>query len=353
MDAAVQVDAPPDAPRDAPPPPTRWKITFTIAADKVTGPLTEFPVYVELTSDDLKTRLDAAAANLSFRTRNGQTTTPLAHELQSYDSGNGRLRAWVKLPTVEATAGADTVFELQYGAGVAVAPNPAGVWSEGFLAVYHLEQLTGGVFVNSAVATNPGTPVGVDAGDLTNTQLGRGVDFAGNNGRVITFANSLSGNMPSTISAWVSEGNTNSNDSLVQLGDAQNSRARFFYTRYNSDNLGSGLYNDDWTTSTSIRGAGWKLLHWSYAAQQGRIFVNGVQISGSPFSYQQDANTAGTDGRIGNAASGFGPNMGIDAHVDEVRIANTTRSLEWTAAEYANQSSPATFFTIGSSEALP
>ena len=36
--------------------------------------------------------------------------------------------------------------------------------------------------------------------------------------------------------------------------------------------------------------------------------------------------------------------------IDEVRISNTARSSDWIATEYNNQSSPSTFYTVGSEE---
>jgi hypothetical protein len=34
--------------------------------------------------------------------------------------------------------------------------------------------------------------------------------------------------------------------------------------------------------------------------------------------------------------------------LDEVRVSNAVRSADWIATEYNNQSSPATFYTLGS-----
>jgi hypothetical protein len=44
--------------------------------------------------------------------------------------------------------------------------------------------------------------------------------------------------------------------------------------------------------------------------------------------------------------------MGLNGAVDEVRIANRVRSAAWIAAEQANQSAPAAFYTLGPEEAL-
>ncbi len=355
MDGPVAADASVDAPVAKNKP---RRITLVIPGGQVAGPLVDFPVYVDLgdatSRADLKANLDAAGANLSFRLRSGMATTPLAHELASWDPASGRLIAWVKLPTIEATAGDDTRFELEYGTPeVAVPANPAAVWSNGFVAVFHLDSLSDTTFANSAGSGNNGTASNLNAGRVVTAQLGRGVDF-NNNNQVITFSNSITGGGPSTFSAWVSQRTTNDNDSLIQVGNGQASRARFFYTRYNSANLGSGLYVSDWVTGTGIQNAGFRLLHWTYEAQQGRVYVNAAATGDSPFAYATPADTTGTDGRIGNAKMpDFGTNMGLDGIVDEVRIATVARSAAWIGAEYSNQVSPGTFAVPAAPEDVP
>lgn len=346
MDA--RLDGPVDSIPAAPKP---RRLRLRIPAAQVTGPLTDFPVYVDLNDTvsraDLKAELGATATNLSFRLRTDAGTTALAYELASWDAATGRLTAWVKLPTLEATAGADTDFELLYGLPeVAVAPNPPAVWSNGFLFVFHLDSLTGTTFANAANSSANGTAININGGRLKAGQLGPGVEF-NNNNQVITFTNSITGSGPSTFSAWVLQKITTDNDSLIQIGDGNASRARFFYTRYNSNNLGSGLYQNDWVTGTNIQNQGLKLLHWTYSNQVGNVYVNGAAVGGSPNTYANPADTTGTDGRIGNANSpSFGTNMGLDGLVDEVRIANVARTADWIAAEYANQNAPASFVTV-------
>lgn len=345
MDA--RTDTRMDGSVDSPPKPRRLRLR--IPAAQVTGPLTDFPVYVDLddaqSRADLKAQLGASATNLSFRLRTDAGTTALAHELARWDAATGRLTAWVKLPAIEATADTDTDFELLYGLPeVAVPPNPPAVWSNGFLFVFHLDSLNGNTFANSANSAANGTAVNINGGRLKPGKLGVGVEL-NNNNQVITFTNPIAGSGPSTFSAWVSQQPTNDNDSLIQLGDGNASRARFFYTRYNSNNLGSGLYQNDWTTGTNIQNQGLRLLHWTYSNQVGNTYVSGAVVGGSPYTYATPADTTGTDGRIGNAAAAFGTNMDLDGIIDEVRIANVARSAAWIAAEYANQNTPAAFVT--------
>lgn len=64
-----------------PPAPRARRLRLRIPATQVTGPLTDFPVYVELddaqSRADLKAKLGATATNLSFRMRTDAGTTAL------------------------------------------------------------------------------------------------------------------------------------------------------------------------------------------------------------------------------------------------------------------------------------
>lgn len=43
----------------------------------------------------------------------------------------------------------------------------------------------------------------------------------------------------------------------------------------------------------------------------------------------------------------YGAKNGYEGTIDELRIATVARTSGWIATEYANQSSPATFYTVG------
>lgn len=347
----------PDAPVDSTTPPlTARRIPFTIAAGKVTADLDNFPVFIELRNvADLMTKLDASR-NLSFRQRSGQTLTSLPFELQAYDPATGTLLAWVRLPKI-ATA-ADTTFELLYGrAEVKVAEDRNAVWAGEYLSVFHFDATVGATnsIINSANNAQHGTPSGnLNDGDRKAAKLGTGLDFDGGN-EAITFPNPLSGDGPSTFSAWIKQRATSDNDIVLQLGANMDNQARILYSRLDNaaQAVGSNLFNDQNFTGTSIvdSAAGWNLVHWVYNAQTGTTYVDGALAANGNTTYNAAANTTtGGMATIGNAPAGFGANPGAKAELDEVRISAKARPLAWVAAEYANQSNPALFLTIGAAE---
>ena len=318
---------------------------ITIPAGRVGENLDGFPLYVELVDDtELAARAAADGSDIHFRTQNG---TPLAHEIQRWDPASGRLEAWVR---VSLSAGASTVILLRYGDPAASVPeNPAGVWQSGFAAVWHLEETPAGPgSIVDSRGDHPGTSHGaMTPGDLVPARLGRGIDFDGNDD-VIEFSNPLPGSGTHTISAWVRQEASNSNDALVVLGNGVCDQARWLHSRFSQGTVAYGFYCDDNLDSgEDIQGDGFTLLHWTYDdGAVSRLYRDGVQV-GDPFDHEGEQSTVGDRGRIGNAPGRFGPNMGLNAVVDEVRISAVARSAAWIAAEHANQSSPGTFYTIG------
>ena len=67
----------------------------------------------------------------------------LDHEIELYDTTNDKLVAWVRIPTLDYND--DTVIYLHYGnPNVTVSTeNPAGVWDDNFVGVYHLSHTSG------------------------------------------------------------------------------------------------------------------------------------------------------------------------------------------------------------------
>jgi hypothetical protein len=342
-------DAPPDGNPDGPPQSGR-RMALRIPAGRVTAPLIDFPVYVHLTSQDLRARLDAAATLLSFTTATGAV---LAHEIERFDKATGELAAWVRM---NLDSSAETRFELRYGVeAVKAPPDLPGVWRAGYEVVFHFEQepVNGqATVVNSANPERPGTPAGLESNDRVAGVLGKAYDFDGGNEEV-AFTNPLAGAGPSTISFWFRDTeSTPSDDAILVLGTAADSQARYVFNEINTNKLPVGLRGDDWTKPNVPTLAGWALVHWVYDDQQSRLYVDGVEAEDSPFAHAAPAATAGDAARIGNAPPGFGDNLGLRGSIDEVRVSDVARGPAWVAAELANQKEPSMFVIAGAPEDL-
>ena len=157
----------------------QFRKEITIDATKVSsGPHTDFPVLVNLTSDaSLAANAQADGDDILFTSSGG--ATQLKHEIEKYGSSTGDLVAWVKVPSLPSST--DTVFFMYYGNGSADSQQDAtSVWSNGYEAVYHLNENFLDSTSNARNATNSGTD---DAtGMIAN---GRDFEFGDTNDRLV------------------------------------------------------------------------------------------------------------------------------------------------------------------------
>ena len=339
---------------DAPPASGRYRKPLTVPAAQVTGSLSDFPVLIARTDPDLRDHAGASGADLHFVDADGQTV--LDHELVAWDSQTGRLEAWVRLPALSGAG--DTTFDVQYGAFASPpGEDAAGVWSNGFLAVWHLEETPGGGAgdIADALDARDATSAGMGAANSVAGVIGRGLAFEGGPDG-LTFTSPFTGSSPHTFSAWIDQETTTQNNALIVIGDGACTEARWLHGRFDGGPVAAGFYCDDWaTTGVDIQGDGWTLIHWTYSAggqAQSRLYRDGAAAAG-PFDHAGTQSTDGAAGHIGNAPNAFGSNMGLRGRLDEVRIAGAVRSAAWIAAEHASQSAPETFVVAGAEEPLP
>jgi hypothetical protein len=354
---APPTDGPPidTPPIDAPQSTARRKL-ITIDPDRVTGLQAAFPVWIALTDNDLKARATMSGADIHFTLPGG---TDLPYQLQRWTPSMGRLEAWVR---VTLDDNAPTLLELRYGdAATAHAPNPPMVFSSSFLAVWHLDDPLNNATIAEATNQRLGTAQGgLGPNDQVTAQLGGGVDFDGNDDR-IAFTNPFSGGGDHTISAWVNQRTANGIDSIVTVGNPMGGQARWFHAFF-AGGLNAGFYGPDWNTAAAplpdIQDDNWVLVHWVFKGsnRQSRIYLNGVQAASHTFG-QGTINTQGTGGHLGWTPDPFGPGGNtpgaLNGILDEVRLSTAERNAGWIATEYANQSAPQTFYTVGPEQTLP
>jgi hypothetical protein len=254
----------------------------------------------------------------------------------------------------------NTTIYVEYGdVSKASASNPAAVFANSFSAVWHLDDALSSTAIADATGTRAGTATGLAAGNQVAAQLGGGISFDGSGGSQIAFTNPITGNAAHTITVWVSQHATTHTSTIVLVGDSMQDHARFLYGyagNTNGTGVGVGQYTDDfYPANQDIENAGWTMLAWSCEGTNRRnhIYKNGAEITGSPHTTTNMANTSTTTGLIGFAPSAYGASNGMYGTLDELRIASVARDVTWIQTEYANQSSPSTFYTVGAEEIAP
>lgn len=326
---------------------------ITIHGDLVTATQNDFPVWIDLIDSELATRARSDGTDIFFTAADG---APLDHEIQRWSPGTQHLQAWVRLPKLVNNV--DALIHVEYGdVTKAAPPNSAGVFKASFAAVWHLDDSLATTTVADATDTHAGLASMLTPTEQVNARLGGGFAFDGSGARKVTFMNPLTGSTVHTISAWVNQEVTTHTSAIVVVGTANTDQSRFLYGHYgNGQTVGAGYYNDDLIPNSNLEGSGWILLHWVLEGpnRKNHLYRNGIEITGSGVTSTGVAATSGTAGFIGFAPMpAYGSSNGMNGVIDELRIATVARSPSWIAMEYANQSSPSTFYSVGAEQSVP
>jgi len=289
--------------------------------------------------------------------------TKLDHQIESYDPLTGQFAAWVRIPLLSHTT--DTVIYLAYGnSAVSVSQeNRTGVWDSSFKGVYHLPNGTSLSVADSTANVNDGT---INAAAAATGFIGGASQFDGSSSYIrlpqVPFAyTGATNNYSLSFSVWFK-----TSTSGVILGQTANVlppngpggyvpalyvdatgklRASFFW---------HGSTGQQIVAPTSYNDGNWHHVVDTYLSGLETLYVDGQPVG---------TQTAGENGYSSNYAYllGAGYTGGWAASnnswfyfnglIDEVQVSSVARSKDWIRAEYNNQSSPTTFYTVGAENA--
>lgn len=351
---------------------------LTIQHAKVTADQVNFPVLVgyncvgnetNLPDEMIQTGNQYAAqsdgGDIRF-TLDAAGNTPLHSEIviwsQNATLASAKAEIWVKLPNVYS--GSDVTFYVWYHTSTAQ-PKPAagdatwgsqGVWSNGYIGVWHLQESASPALDSSSTGTSvpsSGSPTFGAAG-----KVGAGVTTSGNIYLDISnFLSTSSGsalallNSNMTVSMWAKPSST--------LGAGR----RLVCTGGSYLAEGWGLTENGGTSPVALRFAALGQTtaqmsnteittgSWTYvvATKDGtnlRSYTQGTKQDTIAQGYS--TGSPGADFSIG----GLPGNQMFDGTLDEVRVANVVRSDTWISTEYNNQSDPGSFITRGTPTSL-
>jgi len=334
-----------------------YRRSITVDHTKVSAPLTNFPVLVDITSVDLKPpKVRSDAYDILFMDGAG-SANKLDHEIELYDSGTGHLVAWVKIPNLSSTT--DTIFYLYYGnSGASNQQNPAGVWdSSTYMMVQHL---TGGTHLDSTTHGNNGAVTG----GVTQVagKIGGADSFDGTSGYVsIPDSSSLNfGTGSFSLTFWVNSiwGSSHTQDLVgKKTGTATGTDAGYkvvFSTTDSvgcSDSISDGTHYARLDTGTCpARGASaWYMYTVVVDRTQQKMIT---YINGDPFgspSPSMDITSIGSTSNTHTVNFGATPdNAGrwFYGMLDEVRIVNIPLTPDWIKTSYNSMNSPSTFYSV-------
>lgn len=320
---------------------------MTISIDHtrvVAGPHAAFPLYIDVTDP-------ALGRDAVFTAADGTTVLPYEREVLR----GGNLLAWVRVPSMSSAT--NTAIQLYFGDPTAIdTQDRAGVWDAGYQGVWHLGETVGGAaaITDSTSHGNAGTDLnGLAIGVVG--KLGRAIQFDGTDDclRIAASTSLASTAATATFGMWV-------NWTTPVPADYQ----RLLMSANTFAGDGSGM---EWATNpqslhyyypSAAGGADYAAIQepfvagaWHHlvltqdlATKTVRFFVDGAE----PTKVADGAATLWTT--LTTMADwywgGQPPRAKFFGMMDELRTSNVVRSPGWIATEFANQSSPTTFYSI-------
>jgi hypothetical protein len=337
--------------------PWNFRKKITIDHTKVATSLANFPVLISLATDtDLASSALASGNDILFTSADG--TTKLDHEIENFTVSNGKLIAWVRIPSLSSTTNTDLYLYFN-NSGAANQQNAVGVWDSNFRGVWHLKESASGVageFKDSTSNANNGQGgSGAVPARTSSGLIGDAQDYNGTHYISIPNTASLQPTSAISLSGWIylrTFGSGVDNDPILRKGDINPNNYQL------AVDSGGGVQqihmmldendNAGLTGATTISPNTWYYIAGTWNGTIRTIYLNGNQENSS-----SRTGTIGTDtsplylgGRI------EGTDL-IDGILDEVRISNISRSASWITTEYNNQNSPLTFYTVGTKASPP
>ncbi|HKP94398.1 MAG TPA: DUF2341 domain-containing protein [Fibrobacteria bacterium] len=313
----------------------------------VASTLNDFPVAVRLTAANFPfSQARGDGRDIRFAKADG---SPLAYEIERWDSARALADIWVRMDVPGNTA----AHPLRMLWGNPSAPDSskgASVFraSENFTAVWHLNGSGTSARPNAVAGGNPAVPVAYD-GDENRTGVIGGADSLDGAaaGDYLDVGDGYSGFAAGfTYSAWINPAAVKKWAHVLDLGNGAGSD-NVIVNRVNlTNNL--GFHNWVGGASSSKDAAGqWALDQWQHIAvtlsgKNLRIYKNGEQVLADSMQAVSGANrTANFLGKSNWAADEF-----FQGKIDETELSTTARSADWIKLAYQNQRAGQTVVTV-------
>jgi hypothetical protein len=336
----------------------RRAVTFNNATSSLN--LTNFPVLVELNENT--TALHTANIDYSKTKDSGEDVrfvdydgTELDYEIEKWDE-TATSTVWVEVPTVEGSTSTQHFYMYYNNTGASDNSTTTGVWDDNYLGVWHLDEAYDAAADDSTREENDGTHNDFYSSTSTvTTNISKGVDFDGV-GDDITLADDPSLDLDAdddlTVTFWVNFDTLDANpgDADIQsLVDKRHTNDYWFlWQRGGASNyvffqIGDGSNSAGVSFPDSYMTPG----QWHYvsatldqdSATGMKLYYNGsLKNTANPTSVGDCSNTS----RVSIGAERWQDGVSrrwLNGQMSEVRIAKTSRSVDWIAAAYESVAS--------------
>lgn len=339
-----------------------YRIPVTIRSSEIDDDLTNFPVFVDLTDlpSSFFANLNSDGGDIRVTLNDGVTEVSREVVSASTTAETGELY-FLASTTLSSTT--DEMFYIYYGNtsasdyAVTDTYGAENVWSNGYVLVAHMNDLTTASILNSANGSLNGTKESTN--NPTETTTGKIYEAQDSSADHISFGNLGGGATAITIDAWFNSDNLNPGsgdpDTYGQTIFSAHSSGNYTWVTVGGTGGGGSPSEarfcafDSSPTCDVSSGAGLQDNTWHYvsaAAIDGgaaTIRVDGAQVA----NFTSDG---GGTWNSGSTISDLRPNRNIefDGELDEIRVSNVVRSNQWRDASYRNQATTTDFYAVGS-----
>ena len=316
-------------------------------ADIDTADLTNYPLYVNITSLDVGTVTQADCDDIVFT--NYQNTTKFSHEIENCDGTANWIEAWVRVPTVYNAN--NTQFFMYYdNAGASDQQSTQATWNSDYQAVWHLN----GTFIDST--SSPITCANTGTSAVTDEYIGDSRNWDGLDDRLDCGSNTKIDNIfngGGSVSFWLNPNNDGeANDGRILQKDPSGAgwliamlseTGNYMKLRFFVDNaVGDGTWV---LTNFDIKEQNWNLITITWdddtPTTDPIFYVNGtaraVTETATPSTYTSDAATDLCIGNNNQDATVCTTSRTVDGEMDEMRFNDEILTAQWIKADWECQ----------------
>ncbi|MDD5704761.1 MAG: DUF2341 domain-containing protein [Kiritimatiellae bacterium] len=322
-----------------------YRQEIVISGSLADGVLTNFPLLVAITNQDNPVFVHAQSNGDDIAFAAADTLTSLACEIEVYtNSCTRQLIAWVNMPVL--LPGQSTTILMLYGnPSLPSQQNVAGVWTNDFLGVWHLNEAmsAGGTNYDSSAsqahAVRYGSAPSGAAGKIGGGNAYNGSDDYSGGPGVALDTNGF------TVSAWCYLTDTNNIFYAIEVG---NDPAEYLGLYGTGQPLFSIINTNPPPAFRQVGtfGPPQTIGEWHYVVGVARptynqLFVDGVDVGtawGTPAGLAWFTHCQYIGGTPGSRWQGS---------LDELRMCGEARSAAWIRACYRNQGNPDAYLAVG------
>lgn len=348
---------------------TNWiyRVKITVDADQVDANLTDFPIYVDLSDLPAGFHTNVKSDGGDIRVTEDDGTTEVPREVVFYNSSTDTGELHFK---GDISSTVDTDFYIYYGNSSAsdyaidATYGAENVWKSAYKAVYHLGETvntTSGGYIDSTANDNDLTGVSMAMTEQAGQLPSKAQEFDGSadylsGGDILDL-----GTNDLTISAWIKTTASPSSQFIVSKAKAAAQNYRYGIRTISSGKFSGFMQGDGGSDvipsgTVTVNDGSFHLVHavFDRSANLTLYTDSGDATSASISSWDGKNFQSDNPLRVGayTASDNTSIFAAFDGIIDEVRIVWEALSSTWISTEYNNQSSPSTFFVIGSQEEI-